>query len=197
MVAQTSYTKTMRQAIAGMLAHDFGPADTESFIVSGLEDGAPSPDVEIPFGTFVRSLGTDISANPGGAADYQRAIITNEGMHNSTGLVGVTLRQLMQDDAIHQIPGQSHTKSGETTFVVSNGYVFVDLFWDSNASAVPDTQVYIDDNGRVHGDADTDQNSPVEGAVFKTAADPSGDVDAPNVVLIKVNIIQPATVPAP
>ena len=200
MSAQLSYTKTMRQAIAGMLAHDFGPADTESYIVSGLEDGAPSPDVQIPFGVFVRSLGVSLASNPSGA-DYQRSLITNQGMTAGGGAcVGVTLRQLMQDNAIHQIPGDARSVAGEVIGVVSNGHIFVDLAFDSGVAAVADTPVFIDAVGNVFGSAlgnGDSQTVMVPGAVFKTGALPSGDVNSQNVVLVKVNIIQPLDLGVP
>lgn len=190
MTVQTSYTKIMRQAIAGMLAHDFGPADTASFTVT-LRD--------IPFGVFVqRGAEGNTGAPTAGGELYRRQTIVDgaDSAITDTTVVGVTLRQLMQPNALHQIPGQAHSAPSETQSVLRSGYVYVDLQPnDASEAAVAGDGVFIDAaTGEILPNANAATGRtliPISGAQFEVGA------IAGETALIRIDIVRPIVAVAP
>lgn len=83
MVAQTSYTKEMRVSVPGVIAWDFGTADTTSLTSTGV----------VPFGTAVTTAGVVGNVNVKGFAIRdlmsRNAIETDETEYGATETIGL------------------------------------------------------------------------------------------------------------
>lgn len=117
MTVQTTYTKNIRPAIAGMIAYDFGTADVTSHNVIGT----------IPFGVAVKR-------GPVGANDNDNTIklgtATTDEL-SATNVVGFTVRSLLQQNAVNN--NLTSYAVGETAAVMREGYIFVT---NSGATAI-------------------------------------------------------------
>lgn len=132
MVAQTTYTKNIRQAIAGQVAYDFGTADITSHnVVESV----------IPFGVAVQR---------GLAANDNSVRIGGTNVLTDATVIGFTVRSLLQQNAVNN--NLTSYAVTETAGVIRKGYIFVT---NTGTAAIAEGEAIRINNatGAVTGDA--------------------------------------------